>query len=166
MKLAKIQLKSLQLYHVFRAETPTFGRWFSELAQEWPVVLLFFCLAASPSVIRHFFGRGWSTVAAVAVFALWLVIRPWRFKFLPQDSRRGIFIVGTVGLAMLVLVHGFLYWFSQWFSHWLAQNVAMLPNKSLQPTAAAPVSWSGVGNLVVTVAFRSRSPAAVAEFGR
>jgi 23S rRNA maturation-related 3'-5' exoribonuclease YhaM len=40
----------------------------------------------------------------------------------------------------------------------------MTPNKSLQPTAAALVSWTVVGNLIVTVAFRSQSPAAVAEF--
>jgi hypothetical protein len=94
----------------------------SDLAQTWPVVLLFLCLAASPSVIRHFFGRGWSVVAAGVVFAVWLIIRPWRFRFLPQDSRRGIFIIGTVMLAMLVLVHGLLYWYLQWWSHWLAQN--------------------------------------------
>ena len=109
----------------------------SGLAPEWPVILLFVCLAVSPSVVRHFFDRAWGVVAAVAVFAVWLVIRPWRFKFLPQHSRRGIFIAGTVALAMLVLVHGLLYWFSQWLSQWLAQNVAMLPNPALEPTAIA-----------------------------
>jgi hypothetical protein len=99
----------------------------SDLAQTWPVVLLFLFLAASPSVIRHFFGRGWSTVAAVVVFAVWLVIRPWRFRFLTEDSRRGIFIVGTLMLVLLVLVHGFFYWF--------IQSEVVLPNT---PTPTAP----------------------------
>jgi len=36
-------------------------------------------------------------------------------------------------------------------------------NKALQPTATAPVSRAGVTNLIVTVAFRSQSPVAVAE---
>jgi hypothetical protein len=39
-------------------------------------------------------------------------------------------------------------------------------NNALQPTATALVSWAGVGNLIVTVAFRSQSPVAVAELGR
>ena len=90
----------------------------SGLALEWPVMLLFFCLAACPSVIRHFFGRGWGVVAAVVVFAVWLVIRPWRFKRVRQDSRRAIFVTGTVMLAMLVLVHGLNYW--------LIKSMAML----------------------------------------
>ena len=72
-------------------------------------------------------------VAAVVVFAIWLIIRPWRFRHLPQDSRRGIFIIGTVMLAILVLVHGFLYW----FLHWFVQSVAVLPNTALEPTATA-----------------------------
>ena len=80
------------------------------LAKEWPVIFIFFCLAASPSVVRHFFGRGWGVVAAVVVFAVWLVIRPWRFSGLPQESRRGIFITGTVVLVILILIHGLLYW--------------------------------------------------------
>jgi hypothetical protein len=92
----------------------------SRFRQEWPVILLFFCLAASPSVIRHFFGRGWGAVAAVVVFAVWLVIRPWRFRFLPQDSKRGIFMMGTVMLGALVVVHCFFYWF--------VQSGAMPPN--------------------------------------
>jgi hypothetical protein len=40
------------------------------------------------------------------------------------------------------------------------------PNKSLQATATALVSRTGVGNLIVTVAFRSQSPVAVPELGR
>jgi len=36
--------------------------------------------------------------------------------------------------------------------------------KSVQPTAAAPVSWTGMGDLIATVAFWSQFPAAVAEF--
>jgi len=39
-----------------------------------------------------------------------------------------------------------------------------MPPKSLQPTAAAPVSWTAVGNLIVAVAFWSQSPAAMPEF--
>jgi hypothetical protein len=42
----------------------------------------------------------------------------------------------------------------------------MLPSTALQPTAATSVSWTGVGNLIVTVAFRSQSPVAVPELGR
>jgi hypothetical protein len=93
---------------------------YSKLAQEWPVILLFFCLAGSPSIIRHILGRGWGVVAAVIVLAVWFLIRPWRFKHLPQDSRRGIFISGTVMLALLVLVHSLFYW--------IIQSIASEPN--------------------------------------
>jgi hypothetical protein len=105
---------------------------YSRLVQELPVIVLFFCLAASPSIVRHYFGRGWGVIAAGVVLAAWLVIRPWRFKRLPQDSRRGIFIIGTVMLAMLVLVHSFFFLF--------IQTVAMLPNKSPEPTAVGACS--------------------------
>jgi hypothetical protein len=86
------------------------ANWYSRLAQGSPVIFLFFCLAASPSLVRHLWGRGWGVVAAVVVFAVWLTIRPWRFIGLPQDSKRSVFIVGTLSLAALVLVHGFFYW--------------------------------------------------------
>ena len=42
----------------------------------------------------------------------------------------------------------------------------MPPNKSLQPTATALVSRTGIGKLFVMVAFRSQAPVAVAELGR
>jgi len=41
-----------------------------------------------------------------------------------------------------------------------------MPNKSLQPTATAPVSRAGVGNLIVKVAFHGQSSVAVAELSR
>jgi len=37
---------------------------------------------------------------------------------------------------------------------------------SLQATATAPVSRTGVGNLIVALAFRSQSPVAVPELRR
>jgi hypothetical protein len=45
-------------------------------------------------------------------------------------------------------------------------QVNVRPNNALQATATAPVSWAGVGNFIVTVAFRSQSPVAVPELGR
>jgi hypothetical protein len=39
-------------------------------------------------------------------------------------------------------------------------------NKTLQATATALVSRTGVGNLIVTVSFRSQAPVAVPELGR
>jgi len=51
---------------------------------------------------------------------------------------------------------GWMGWPENEFSHSL----------SLQATATAPVSRTGVGNLIVALAFRSQSPVAVPELRR
>jgi hypothetical protein len=86
---------------------------FSELAHEWPVILLFFFLAVIPPLVAGLFGRGWGwgLITAVVAFAAWLLIRPWRFKCLSEKSRRSYFIFGTAFLTILTLSAGTLYWF-------------------------------------------------------
>jgi len=86
------------------------SKFVQELIWGWPVILFFFPLAASQFVIAAYFGKGWGLVAAIADLAIWFLLRPWRFGLLPADSRRSVFINGTVGFIGWVLRAAMLYW--------------------------------------------------------
>lgn len=83
---------------------------FFELKQGWIAITLLMLLLGCRLVVERWFGRGWAIGMAVVAALVWSFIRPWQFGLLPQETRRGIKLIGAIALWGFVLVALLFYW--------------------------------------------------------
>ena len=76
----------------------------AEIKHGWFALIIVAILASSQILIEHYFGCGWRIVAALLALPVWLIVRPWLFGLLCEDTRRRLKLQGLGFFVALVIL--------------------------------------------------------------